>query len=86
MYWSTAYGTGANQEYGNGFDVMGGGGGFGAHYNTISKRQLGWLSDPYVHRPVASGTGVYRIVAYDQPRLEEGSWQDGLLRFARNDG
>ena len=75
-YWATtdgtAYGTGANQEYGNGFDVMGGGGGFGAHYNTISKRALGWLSDPYVHRPAANANGVYRIVAYDQPQLEEG--------------
>ncbi len=75
-YWNTsdgtAYGTGANAEYGNGFDVMGGGGGFGAHYNTISKRALGWLSDPYVHRPAANANGVYRIVAYDQPRLEEG--------------
>lgn len=77
-YWSTSDGTaignGANQEYGNSFDVMGGGGGFGAHYNTISKRALGWLSDPYVARPVATPTanGVYRIVAYDQPSLEDG--------------
>ncbi len=66
----TAYGTGANQEYGNSFDVMGGGGGFGAHYNAISKRALGWLPDSYVHLPKLNG--VYRIYAYDQPRLEEG--------------
>ncbi len=75
-YWNTtdgtAYGAGANQEYGNSFDVMGGGGGFAAHYNSISKRQLAWLADPYVHRPAASATGVYRIFAYDQPQLEEG--------------
>ena len=75
-YWNTSdrtpYGSGANQEYGNSFDVMGGGGGFAAHYNTISKRGLGWLSDPYVHRPAANANGVYRIFAYDQPRLEEG--------------
>ena len=74
-YWSTtdgtAYGTGANQEYGNDFDVMGGGGdNFAAHYNTISKRALGWLPDSYVHLPKLNG--VYRIYAYDQPRLEEG--------------
>ncbi|MFM2221213.1 MAG: hypothetical protein RLZZ553_961 [Verrucomicrobiota bacterium] len=66
----TAYGNGANQEYGNPFDVMGGGGGFGAHYNTVSKRQVGWLPANYIHSPRENG--VYRIHAYDQPRLEEG--------------
>jgi regulation of enolase protein 1 (concanavalin A-like superfamily) len=73
-YWNTtdgtAYGTGANAEYGNSYDVMGGGGGFGAHYNTISKRNLGWLPSNYVHSLKLNG--VYRIYAYDQPRLEEG--------------
>lgn len=77
-YWQTsdgsAIGVGSNQEYGNGFDVMGGGGGFAAHYNSKSKRDLGWLDDPYVHRPSASpaASGVYRIHAYDQPQLETG--------------
>lgn len=77
-FWQTsdgsALGVGANQEYGNPFDVMGGGGGFASHYNTISKRQLGWLSDPYIYRPTTSQAwnGVYRLHAYDQPRLEEG--------------
>ncbi|HET6407396.1 MAG TPA: PKD domain-containing protein, partial [Chthoniobacteraceae bacterium] len=77
-FWQTsdgsAIGVGANQEYGNSFDVMGGGGGFGAHYNTISKRALGWLNDGHVHRPPAmqASNGVYRIFAYDQPQLEEG--------------
>ena len=73
-YWQTsdgtAYGNGQNQEYGNSFDVMGGGGGYGAHYNTISKRALGWLPDSYVHFP--KGNGVFRLYAYDQPQLEEG--------------
>ena len=73
-YWETtdgtAYGNGANQEYGNSFDVMGGGGGFSAHYNTISKRALGWLPAEYIHQPKTNG--VYRIFAYDQPQLEEG--------------
>ena len=73
-YWNTtdgtAYGTGANQEYGNPFDVMGGSGGFSAHYNTITKRTLGWLSPNYFHSPKTNG--VYRIHAYDQPTLEEG--------------
>jgi hypothetical protein len=77
-YWQTsdgsAIGVGSNQEYGNGFDVMGGGGGFAAHYNSKSKRDLGWLDDSHVHRPSASpaASGVYRIHAYDQPQLETG--------------
>jgi Calx-beta domain/PKD domain len=77
-FWQTsdgsAIGVGANQEYGNSFDVMGGGSGFGAHYNAISKRALGWLTDAHVHRPPANpaANGVYRIFAYDQPQLEEG--------------
>jgi Calx-beta domain-containing protein/Big-like domain-containing protein/PKD domain-containing protein len=73
-FWNTtnlsAIGPGANQEYGNSFDVMGGGGGFSAHYNTISKRALGWLPTQNTHNPTASG--VYRVFAYDQPVLEEG--------------
>lgn len=73
-FWNTggqsAIGPGANQEYGNSFDVMGGGGGFSGHYNTISKRSLGWLPVQNTHNPIASG--VYRIFAYDQPMLEEG--------------
>ena len=77
-FWTTsdgsAIGVGSNSEYGNSYDVMGGGGGFAAHYNTKSKRDLGWLSDPYIHRPsdAPSASGVYRIFAYDQPQLEEG--------------
>ncbi len=73
-FWDTggqsAIGIGGNQEYGNSFDVMGGGGGFTAHYNTISKRSLGWLPTQNTHNPTVSG--VYRIYAYDQPALEEG--------------
>ena len=77
-FWTTsdgsAIGVGANSEYGNVFDVMGNGGGFPGHYNTKSKRDLAWLSDPYIHRPsdAQSASGVYRIFAYDQPQLEEG--------------
>jgi len=73
-YWNsldgTPYGYGENQEYGNPFDVMGGGGGFASHYNTIIKRVLGWLPPSYVHEGKTNRT--YRIFAYDQPSLEEG--------------
>ena len=77
-FWQTsdgsAIGVGANQEYGNSTDVMGGGGGFGAHYNSYSKRSLGWLPDPNLHRPgtTSASNGIYRLYAYDQPVLEEG--------------
>ena len=77
-YWKTtdgsAIGVGANEEYGNSTDVMGGGGGFGAHYNSFSKRTLGWLPDTNIHRPgnTAASSGIYRLYAYDQPVLEEG--------------
>lgn len=83
-FWLTsdgsAIGVGANQEYGNSFDVMGGGGGFGAHYNTISKRALGWLPDTHIHKPPSNSAanGIYRLFAYDQPQLEEGK-RYGLL-------
>ena len=66
----TPYGYGQNGEYGNPFDVMGGSGGFSAQYNTVSKRDLGWLPNSNVHQ--ATSGGVYRIYAYDQPTLEEG--------------
>lgn len=73
-YWNatdgTPYGDGSNSEYGNSFDVMGGAYGFSAHYNAYSKRALSWLPDSYVNLP--KGNGVFRIYAYDQPRLEEG--------------
>ena len=76
-FWETtdgsAIGLGEDREYGNTLDVMGGGSGFGAHYNSYSKRSLGWLQDGYTHRPgtTPNYNGVYRIYAYDQPRLEE---------------
>lgn len=74
-YWSTSdgtpYGNGANQEYGNDFDVMGtGSSNFSHHYNSVFKRNLGWLPSSYVHFPKING--VYRLTAFDQPRLEEG--------------
>ncbi|MCW1923866.1 autotransporter-associated beta strand repeat-containing protein [Luteolibacter arcticus] len=71
----TAYGDGSVQEYGNPFDEMGASYGFNRHYNSISKRVLGWLPSSHVHLPTANG--VYRIHAYDQPRLETGK-QYGL--------
>ena len=66
----TPYGYGENAEYGNHFDVMGNGFGFSAHYNTVSKRFLGWLPENAIH--YAKSNGTYRVYAYDQPTLEQG--------------
>ena len=75
-FWNTegrsAIGDGANQEYGNSFDVMGGGGGFAAHYNTISKRALGWIPAANAHELPAGESGTFRIYAYDHLTLDEG--------------
>jgi hypothetical protein len=76
-YWKTsdgtAYGTGANEEYGNYFDVMGSSSWWSrytTHYNTVTKRKLGWITPEHAH--AATTNGQYRIYAYDQPQLEEG--------------
>lgn len=66
----TPYGAGSNEEYGNPYDVMGNGSGFGAHYHPQRKRGFGWLPDKYVHLPGVNGR--YRLHPYDQPTLEEG--------------
>ena len=60
----TVTGQGANQEYGDVFDMMGNGGGDGVgHFNAHYKRRLDWLTDANV-RTVTSN-GVYRITAQD---------------------
>lgn len=85
-FWDTngqsAIGDGVNDEYGNGFDVMGGGNGFSAHYNTIAKRALAWLPDGAIHQPTQNG--IFRIHAYDQPVLEEGKRY--AIRIAKDSG
>ncbi len=72
-FWNTlgvsAIGDGANEEYGNTFDVMGRGSNFGAHYNVATKTFLGWLPASGLHTVTTSGD--YRIYAFDQPVLEQ---------------
>jgi hypothetical protein len=76
-YWmtsdGTAYGTGSNEEYGNSFDIMGWdcrASLLSMHYNTVSKRTLGWIQPNFFHAPTTNGQ--FRIYAYDQPQIEEG--------------
>ncbi len=71
-FWDTAgtssIGNGANQEYGDSYDIMGGGGFPAGHYNAQGKNQIRWLPSEFV-QPV-SQSGVYRLYAYDRAVLD----------------
>ncbi len=71
-FWDTAgtssIGNGANQEYGDSYDIMGGGGVPAGHYNAQAKNQIRWLPSGFVH-PVTQ-SGLYRIYPYDQGVLD----------------
>jgi hypothetical protein len=66
-FWDTAgtssIGNGANQEYGDSYDIMGGAGTTG-HYNAAAKTQIRWLPTQF-QQPVTQ-SGLYRIHAFDQ--------------------
>ncbi|MDP1826779.1 MAG: Ig-like domain-containing protein [Archangium sp.] len=68
-YWNaaglTVIGPGTNTEYGNPFDVMGGGGGQGNHFNAWFKRRFDWVVSSEV-TPVTS-SGTYRIFELEKP-------------------
>ena len=59
----TVIGSGSNDEYGNPFDVMGGGRNSRYHFNAHYKRLLDWLTDANVQ--TVTNNGVYRIFAHD---------------------
>ena len=71
-FWDTAgtsaIGAGTNQEYGDQYDVMGGGSVPTDHYNAQAKNQVKWLPDNFLLDVTQSGT--YRIYAFDQPILD----------------
>lgn len=80
-FWDTAgtssIGNGANQEYGDVYDIMGSSGSFpNGHYNTQFKNSIRWLPANYLLPVVQSGQ--YRIHAYDQGTL------DPTRRYALN--
>jgi Calx-beta domain/PKD domain len=70
-FWDTAgtssIGNGANQEYGDSYDIMGGAGTTG-HYNAAAKVQIRWLPTSFL-QPVTQ-SGLYRIHAFDQGALD----------------
>ncbi len=65
----SAIGPGTDAEYGDPFDIMGGGGG---HFNAVGKAMLGWLPEPYVRTVTSNGT--YRLHAMDSPSLASGRY------------
>lgn len=71
-FWDTAgtsaIGAGTNQEYGDVYDVMGGGNVPNEHYNSQAKSQIRWL--PRGNIQDITQSGPYRLYAYDQPTLE----------------
>lgn len=71
-FWDTSgtssIGPGANAEYGDSYDVMGGGGVPADHYNAAAKSQIKWMPDNFVQNVTASG--LYRIHAFDQAVLD----------------
>lgn len=73
--WRTSDGTvtgpGSNVEYGDAFDVMGGGGSLITHFNADYKRVLNWLKDENVQAVTADG--VYRVFAFDTPNSPSGT-------------
>jgi len=77
----TVIGTGVNQEYGDGFDVMGrGAASLTSHFNARYKRVLDWLTEENV--ATASADGVYRI--YAQDITGGGSSLKRLLKIQKN--
>lgn len=59
---ASVIGAGSNQEYGNPFDVMGGG---SEHFQAWFKRRFDWVTSPEVEAVATSGT--YRVYALEQP-------------------
>ena len=59
----TVIGAGANVEYGDPFDVMGGGASQLTHFSAGYKRRLDWLTDANVQTVTQSG--IYRVFAFD---------------------
>lgn len=70
-FWDTAgtssIGNGANQEYGDSYDIMGGSS-LGGQYNAQAKTQVRWLPQAFI-QPVTQ-SGLYRIHAFDQGALD----------------
>lgn len=74
--YTATHGPGANIEYGNIFDTMGGGG--VSQFNAQFKNELEWLPDPATH--TVSTSGVYRLHALDAPLRTGGRFYGAVVR------
>lgn len=63
-------GPGGNEEYGDIFDNMGSTSPPAGHYNAQAKNQVRWMPPEFA--PPITASGMYRIFAFDTPRLEPG--------------
>ncbi|MCX6854544.1 MAG: PKD domain-containing protein, partial [Verrucomicrobia bacterium] len=63
-------GPGGNEEYGDIYDNMGSTSPPAGHYNAQAKNQIRWMPPEFA--PPITASGLYRIHAFDQPRLESG--------------
>jgi len=68
-FWQTSdgsvLGTGASEEYGDVFDVMGSGPAVQGHYHTQGKALLNWLTTNQWADATASGSATYRVYRID---------------------
>lgn len=68
-FWQTSdgsvVGTGSNVEYGDRFDVMGGGDSPEAHFHPQGKALLNWLSASQWTDASVAGSGTYRLHRFD---------------------
>ena len=68
-FWATSDGSvagaGSNVEYGDGFDVMGGGSSPEAHFHPQGKALLNWLTTSQWVDASVSGSGTYRLHRFD---------------------
>jgi hypothetical protein len=85
-YWSTSNGTpiggGSSVEYGNPFDIMGGGGGQANHFNAWFKRRFDWLTSSQYATVTTSGT--HRVQALE-PTVASGLQALRIPRDAQRD-
>lgn len=77
-FWQTSdgsvSGTGTSVEYGDDFDVMGGGDMPMAHYHTQAKAKLDWLTGAQWADATALGSGTYRVYRIDD-RYTSGTYR-----------
>ena len=76
-------GAGTSVEYGDSFDIMGGGGNDRAHFNAREKDILTWVPASAIHQATS---GTYRIYAMDQKATGTSNLPRAIRIDRRNSG